>query len=204
MSAQEEPLVVASLEEMAAARERGRQQLAEMDAKVAELRAPLDEALAERARLRKAVALVEAAMESSRRQYVIERAMAEQGFETEDPPIMLVRQWMGERAPRRYELAAVDADGVGLYLYRPDRSHRYLGKTWAILAKHVPAGATENDRPGIERRTDRTEEEAGLHAWETRGRGDFGDGSGSVKQKPPPGGGRWRWLKVRDQEELSA
>lgn len=204
MSAEPPVMIVASLEEMAAARERGRQQLAEMDAHVARLRAPYDAAVKERTRLRKALDLVEAAMETSRRQYLIERALSERGFETEDPPVVLARAWVGERAPRRYEIVAVSAGGVALYLYRPPRSHRYEGQAWAVLAEHVPAGATDGDRPGIERRTDRSEEEAGLAAWETRGRGDFGEGSGSAKQKPPPDGGRWRWLRVREQEELPA
>jgi hypothetical protein len=196
-------VVGASLEDMAAARERGRRLLDDANAEVARLKAPLDAAVERRSELKRQLDYLDAAMETAKREHLIHRAVAELGIETEEPVVVLAKQWSGERAPRRYELVALTPDGkIGLYCYRPPRSHRYLGKTWAIRAEHVPEGIERV--PGRDRQTDRNEEKAGLAAWETRGRGDYGDGSGSPKNRPAPDGSRWRWLKVGDQEELTA
>jgi hypothetical protein len=183
-----------TLEEMAQALERGRQQLAEAEAEAERLKRPYHAALAHLADVRKAVELIELGMETAKRAHLIERAIEEAaGAPIDAPPVVMVQTTF---SVDRFELVAVGPEGTPLYLHTPKRSHRYHGKSYAVAA------VEGREKPSRDAHTSKAMEEAGLMSWQERGKGQWGDGSGSIKPVAPPEGGKWRWLKVREQELL--
>lgn len=208
-----------TLEQVAAAREEWRAAVASAQAALDHARGPYEAARGRLGNAQRELARTELALATAKRAHFIAAAVRDTGIETDDPPVMLAQRWTGEALPRVYELVALSREGVGLYAWRPERSHRYEGKTHAIRAEHVPealrAVATVDSY---------SERVAGLAAagfgngatcdigpvhntpelwmWQQRGRGDFGAGSGAMKPSAPPDRGRWRWLKVTEQHEL--
>lgn len=207
-----------TLEEVAAAREEWRAAVERARERVEELKAPYHAAFAELARAETELARTELALGTAKRSHFIAAAVEALGVETSDPPAVILPQTHG--LPKVYELTAIGADGTGLYLSRPERSHRYQGKSWALRMEHVPEAVREivavelgygakaqairelgySASAGGEIRPVHGSDE--LMEWQERGKGDFGDGSGSMKPVRPPSGGRWRWLKVQEQSEL--
>jgi hypothetical protein len=179
-----EPTRGPTLEEMAQAHERGRQQLADAEARVEELRGPWEEACGHRDQLAQALKLIGHGMANAHRQHAIERALDERGV-SYVAPLIIAPETTHERMAsgvyaRTAELVAVGPEGTGLY--------RTFG--WN---KNV-SGARQG------RQFKRLDDDGKLIAW--------GEHRGSIysdpyKPKPPPEGGKWRWLKVREQEALT-
>lgn len=188
-----------TLEEMAAARERGRVQLGEARVEVERLKAPYLAAVGKAAKLRDALELIEAGMDDAKRRHVISRALEEAGVETTHPLTVTVTR--GGRTVERYDLVAVGPEGTGLCLHTPKRSHRYQGKEFARSWR-------ENDREQEHFRDSEGVRVVGgaeprLVEWMQRN-SRAGGFAAARRPKAPPEGGKWRWLKVREQEELTA
>jgi len=192
---------VPTLEEMAQAIDAKRRERETALARLAELTPAYDEARERTRQLAKELKEMERAMGGAQQAHAIERALAEAGIEFEGPRLVPVREYSGHRW---YVLAAVGPKGTGLYLHTPDRSGRYSGKSWAVLRERALTQGFDPDAPRGNRHdlTQKSQEDAGLLAWQARGKGDFGF-SGAFRPTAPPEGGKWRWLKVREQESLA-
>lgn len=190
--------VVPTVEAMALAIQREREQLDEARARVEELKGPYEDAVAKRNRHAASVKAMETAMEIAKRAHMIERALVEAGIEYEGPRVVAAPVYRGHHF---YFLVAVAQGGTGLYLYTPERSHRHHAKEHAVLAERLDDLAVEHPTHfGVHLR----DASPALRPWEARGRGEWGAGSGAMRPQAPPEGGRWRWLKLREQEALPA
>lgn len=118
-----------TLEELAEARERGRQQLDAARAEAEELERPYYAKLAEVARLQDALRLIDRSMEAGSKGYMIRRAVEEAGIETDADPVVIVPGAVGP--PDLFELTAVGPEGTPLYVRNPRRSGRNGGKLYA-------------------------------------------------------------------------
>lgn len=203
--AEDEPVTprVPTLEEMAQVIAERRREHETALARLAELTPAYDAARDKVRDIARSIRELERAMGGSKRAHAIERALAEAGIVFEGPRLVAVKAHDGHRW---YALVAVGSAGTGLYLYTPDRSHRYEGKTHAVLRERAVAHGFDPEAPTPHYRDKslRSQTEAGLVAWQERGTGDVGAHSGAYRPLAPPEGGRWRWLKVREQDELTA
>lgn len=170
--------------------------LTQAAAAVEETQAPYYAAISRQDRARQEVKRIEQGMGAVVRGSMIRSALDAAGIEYDGP--VLIAQPVYKGADLHY-LSAVGPAGTGLYIFKPERSHRYHGTQHAILIVHANAAGVE-ERPRGANPSGLTE--AGAWLWEARGAGQFGAGSGAVKPLAPPEGGRWRWLKVREQDEL--
>jgi hypothetical protein len=167
---------------------------------------------AARYRLRDAhdrVKRIELGMESVIKAHAVTAALAEAGIEYDGPPMIVQPSRSRHTTAQPYVLVAVGPKGTGLYLFRPDRSHRYQGKEHVIREVDARAQGLQEPYGGAAdgwhyEQTHSMLRELGVWAWQRRGRGAWGAGSGSMAPLPPPEGGRWKWLKVREQEAITS
>lgn len=188
------------LEEMAQALARGQARLADINERIDAIEPSYYTLVGERNKLKRALTAIEDGMATTRKAYAIKAALDEKTVEYAHPLVVLVETHSGGAEP--WFLCAIGTDGTGLYLHTPKRSHRYAGKSYAILGSEK----TENEGHGPRQGAGRTYDKmlaAGLIAYDTRGSGSFGAGTGSIVPLPPPGGGRWRWIKVTEQDLLT-
>lgn len=188
------------LGEMAQALARGRARLAEINERIDEIKPSFDALVNERVAVKRAIETIEDGMATTRKAYATKTALSEKTIEYAEPLVVLVEAYSGAEP---WFLCAVGTDGTGLYLHTPKKSHRYAGKSYAILGSEKTEGEARGARQGAGRTSD-SMLAAGLISYDTRGRGSFGAGTGSVVPLPPPGGGRWRWIKVAEQDLLTA
>lgn len=200
---------IRSLEDAAVALQQAREELAQAQRICDELEPAWEIA---RDRLSDAydrVRRIELGMEAVVKAHAVGAALAEAGIEYDGAPMIVKPSRSRHDRPQPYVLVAVGPKGTGLYLYRPERSHRYQGKEHAIRAADGLANGLTRPYGGAGdgwqyEQTHSWLLEIGMWAWQKRGRGQFGAGSGSMVPLPPPEGGRWKWLKVREQEAIAS
>ena len=210
-----------TLEQVAAAREAARLRVEAAVSRIGELEPDWKAAGVEHRAALDELARIDLALSTAQRAQLITSALEATGEEYEGAPVAVVGQ--AHRLPLVFELVAV-RDGVGLYLHRPEKSHRYQGKTYALREQDVPQEALE----AIDARMDsltrlravlgeqgkgvdhglfgrvHPKETSGMVEWQARGKGDFGY-NGTLKPLAPPSGARgWRWLKVADRQSTLA
>lgn len=167
------------------------------------VRGPYDAARDRLHEAREQVKIIEAGMEAVTVVHATQLALADAGVEFDGPPLVTMVYGHRERL-RVFFLVAVGPKGTGLYRFKPERSHRYQGvehvvpRAAAVAHGHDP----EEPRPHYREVTTRAHVDAGLVAWQERGKGDFGR-NGGFRPMAPPEGGKWKWLKVRPQESLT-
>jgi hypothetical protein len=200
---------IRSLEDAAVALQQARAELEEAQRRRDELEPAWDAAGERLHRAYDAVERIEHGMESVIKAHAVAVALTEAGVEYDGPPMIVRPSRSRYEKPVPYVLVAVGPKGTGLYLFKPEKSHRYQGKEHTIReADALAHGLTEpyggaNGGWSYEP-THEWLREDGLWAWQKRGRGNFGDGSGAFKPLPPPEGGRWKWLKIREQEAITS
>lgn len=190
---------ITSLEEAAVARVEAVAELESAAAELERVKGPYHAAYSRHARAREAVERIDDGMAAVKRAHAITVALREQAIRYEGP---LALSWTAGssssgRLPTVYFLVAVGADGTGLYLHTPKRSHRYEGKEYAIREEVALSHGVEPSIYG------RHLAEAGIREWQNRTT-SAGSFAAARRPLPPPEGGKWRWLKVREQEELPA
>lgn len=187
------------LEEMAQALARGRLRLSVINEQIDAIKPEFDMLVDQRAEVKRAIEAIEDGIATTRKAYAIKAMLDLKGIAYDHPIVVMVEAYRGADP---WFLCAVGTDGTGLYLNTPKRSHRYAGKSYAILGTETTETEGRGTRQGAGRTYDKMLE-AGLVAYDTRSSGSFGAGTGSIVPLPPPGGGRWRWVKVGEQELLT-
>lgn len=207
------------LEEMAQARLRGQQQLAEALRARDEMEPKWNAVCARVSNLTQAIKAITRGIETTRKAYAIKAKVDEMDIAYGGSMVVLAET---HSEPEPWFLVAVGPEGTGLYIHRVRYRRRFGNTSYArtmrdgeqfVETKDVPD--TPYDRSmSHEARMRLAEERAAkllpqvrgsqglLAKWETRGRGPFGAGSGPIKPKAPPEGGKWRWIRVDEQALL--